>query len=206
MSRVITLNIEKAFQSRNTLFAVTLFQSPPGVLPANTLKHCSPSAVRCWIRAIGGLLPLANYLHRIGRATSCTCPYCPAPVETLAHFACSCPQFRDARTKAHDIAWQHITQCIQRYLPLDWSLMVETPLAATGLHIQPVHLPSQESIPRDSGNNISIGAQPCDLGRWRPDAIVISHTRKKIGILDLSRCSDSSPGSLSAANTAKLTK
>jgi hypothetical protein len=53
--------------------------------------------------------PTYAYLKRVGLADSPDCLYCDARVpETLTHFACVsdsltvCPQFREARTSAHN--------------------------------------------------------------------------------------------------------
>ena len=222
---MVTVHVQQALQSRDTLFSKLLITSPPGTLPASALRHCSPAAVRCWIRAIGGNFPTADYLHRIGRGASRMCSFCSAECKTLTLFACVCPRFKDARTKAHDRVWSKITQCLRTSLSSDWRLLVETPIAKAGLELLPVHpqltsrplsLPSiwpvaegvsgfQTSRSRDPPGN-DRGCLLQDLGNWRPDAIAISLVRRKIGILDLSRCSDCSPGALPRAHQEKALK
>lgn len=86
-----------------------------------------------------GVYPVQMYLHRIGKATTPYCPHCANDtVETLTHFACICPKFREARTAAHNQLRSNIAVNLKNSLPDDWVLLEETPLTATGLQLQSV--------------------------------------------------------------------
>ncbi|KAG2030458.1 hypothetical protein BDR03DRAFT_878191, partial [Suillus americanus] len=39
-------------------------------------------------------IPLRRYLHRIGKAPSLSCPYCPNVDETVPHYLLDCQQYR----------------------------------------------------------------------------------------------------------------
>ena len=62
-----------------------------------------PSIYLVYTCIIWILDPVQVYLKRIGKAQSPICLHCweGAP-ESLTHFACVCPKFREARTSAHN--------------------------------------------------------------------------------------------------------
>ena len=62
--------------------------------------------------------------------TSCTCPGTP---ETLLHFACTCPQFREARTAAHNRVRHRLYSSLTTLLSKSWTILEETPMSQTGL-------------------------------------------------------------------------
>jgi hypothetical protein len=67
------------------------------------------------------------------------CPHCSDnAIETLTHFACVCPKFREARTAAHNQLRAVVVACLKRSLPQDWHIFEEKSLAATGLRLEKV--------------------------------------------------------------------
>ena len=194
VDQIVEFNSRNALKRRSTTVSKILMLSPPGFLPASSIANCAGGAIRCWMKAVGGIYPTADYLHRIGKTTSAKCPYCSAERETLIHFTCWCPRFHDARTEAHNRAWRTITAKIQALLMNDWTLHVETPMLGVGLALEPAQVADPQSG--------EVKWQSCSL--WRPDDVAISHARRKIGILDLYRCSDSSADKLGEAHNSLI--
>ncbi len=63
----------------------------------------------------------------VGLAGSSDCPYCDAGVpETLTHFACVCPQFREALTSAHNQVRKVISSFLIRWISPKWIVHEET--------------------------------------------------------------------------------
>jgi len=113
VDQVVEFNSRNALKRRSTTVSKILMLSPPGFLPASSIANCAGGAIRCWMKAVGGIYPTADYLHRIGKTTSAKCPYCSAERETLIHFTCWCPRFHDARMEAHNRALRTFTTKIQ---------------------------------------------------------------------------------------------
>ena len=148
------------------------------------------SLVRLWMRTVSGLYPTATRLHQMfpARHTSAICQRCEmGQPETLRHFTTICPQYRAARTEAHNRCWNTIMKCIQRAVPRGWRFYHDQPMARTGLRMV-YSRPSesaerqQAAIPGPQG-----GPDPRNLWMWRPDAVAINETLKKIAILEHSR-------------------
>jgi hypothetical protein len=133
-----------------------------------------------------GTYPVQTYLQRIGVAQTPTCPHCDERVpESLTHFACLCPKFREARTSAHNHV---ITSFLTSTLRPEWTFFEETRMAKTGL------------ILRSS----SLTADDVDqLGRRQPDWILVPIEAKRIAIVDLCRPSDIHQTQLQAAAIRK---
>jgi hypothetical protein len=74
------------------------------------------------------------YLKRIGKAQSLICLHCGegAP-ESLTHFACVCPKFREARTSAHNQVRDVVTSFLSSALGSEWNMFKETRMSRTGL-------------------------------------------------------------------------
>ena len=126
-----------------------------------------------------GIYPVQvqTYLKRIGVSKSPICLHCSEGVpETLTHFACVCPKFREARTSAHNQVRTAITLLLHSILGPEWELFEETPVVRTGLTLR--------STPQ---------ATVDQLGRRQPDWIAISAVHKRIAIMDLCRPSDVLP-------------
>ena len=159
---------------------------PADGLPiAHSVSRCSEAEYRTWVKVLSGTYPVQEYLHRIKKASSPTCPHCTTgDKETLTHFVSCCPRFHDARTLAHNKVRAMFSTSLSRYIPSGWKLREETPMAATSLTLHPVPtacvLAAGRTLPVDAGEVMS-------LGRWQPDLIAISHQRRKIALIDLSR-------------------
>ena len=140
---------------------------------------------------MSGTYPTASYLHRIGYVHSSQCTYCTqGVVETLTHFMCVCPRFREARTAGHNKAFAQVSAFIKTTLSSDWQLYIETQLGCTGLQLAIVLINDVETSVR----------------RWQPDAVAISWSRKRIGIIEFSRPADLFSNQLTAAHSRKVEK
>ena len=146
---------------------------------------------RVWLKCMTGTYPVQTYLQRIGITQSSICPHCDERVpETLTHFACLCPKFREARTPAHNQVRDVITSFLAATLRPEWTLFEETRVAKTGLILR---LPSL--LNGDVGHG--------QLGRRQPDWILMSKEHKRIAIVDLCRPSDVHQPQLLAAAIRK---
>ncbi len=111
---------------------------------------------------------LQVYLHKIGKAPTPICWHCGEGVgETLTHFACICPKFREARTSAHIQVRRGITFFLARIIGRKWKMFEETCMKNTGLTLSPVSaaalsLAQQRRVEADS-------QRLCALDRWQPD-------------------------------------
>jgi len=125
--------------------------------------------------------------------------------ETLGHFACVCPRFREARTAAHNRAWDTVSSFIASKAGGHWKFHWDTPMMFTGLASAPV---LQEEPQRGSEPLGQSESQPelVRIDNLRPDGVAISHTAKKIGILEFCRPSDSFPDQLLSAHDRKNLK
>ena len=198
---VISTNICKAARQRNTIFVRQLLCRDEGRTIARTIARCKEAEYRIWLKAMSGRYPVQTYLHRVKLVPSPHCIFCPGIPETLLHFACTCPQFREARTAAHNRVRHRLYTSLSTLLPRSWTILEETPLSQTGLHLDlvPAHcmLAAGRTLPEGHGDMINIG-------RLQPDMILISQKLRRIGILDLCRPMDESPSQLQAAADRKL--
>jgi hypothetical protein len=154
---------------------------------SKVVRRCTPAEYRTWLKCMTGTYPVHAYLNRIGITESPTCPYCPAAVpETLTHFACICPKFREARTLAHNQVWNVITSFLSTHVGPQWKMYDETQMAKTGLLLSPTDHATIEQI-----------------GRRQPDWLLISDEFKRIAIPDLCRPSNVLPPQLQAAAQRK---
>ncbi len=154
---------------------------------SKVIRRCTSAEYRVWLRCMTGIYPVQVYLNRIGVVTSPTCPHCVEGIpESLTHFACVCPKFREARTSAHNQVQNVITSFLTSTLGSEWTMFEETRMARTGLILRPT---SQATIDQ--------------LGRRQPDWLLISELHKKIAIVDLCRPSDVHPAQLLAAAIRK---
>ena len=150
---------------------------------------CTPAEYRTWLQCMMGIYPIQSYLHRINRAASPSCQpeHCMSSADdTLTHFACVCPKYREARTSAHNQIRRVVTSFLRRVVGPRWVLHEETRLARTGLIIRPIpaELPDADpSAPRP------VDALPAsrDLGRWQPDWILVSKSLRRIAIVEIGR-------------------
>ena len=187
LEKVAASNILRAVKKRNTLFVTGLFHHKMGATVSKVIRRCTPAVYRIWLKCMSGIYPVQTYLKRIGVAKSPTCPHCDTGVpESLTHFACVCPKFREARTSAHNQVRDVFTSFLTSALESKWTVFEETRMARTGLVLQ-----STSSATVD------------ELGRRQPDWVLVSESRKRIAIVDLCRPSDTSPAQLLAAAMRK---
>jgi hypothetical protein len=145
--------------------------------------------------------PVQAYLHRIKQTTSAECPFCPETRETLAHFACVCPRFREGRTAAHNQVRKLISSLLVKNLHHRWELHEETPMANTGLRLNRVSVSCMEAsgrpLPENHDGTICVG-------RLQPDLVLVSQSLRKIAIVEVSRPMDGSSELLAAAHDRKV--
>ena len=151
-----------------------------------------------------GIYPTQTYLHRVGLVASQLCPFCSLAVpETLAHFACVCPQFREARTSAHNQVRQVVTSFLTPLLQSHWKVYEETQMKHTGLTLRLVPAAQvAEALGQDPDPNADPDAVK-DLGRWQPDWVFVSDATKRIALVDLCRPADGHPHQLVKAGVLK---
>jgi ribonuclease HI len=103
LDQVISLNIFRAVLKRDTIFVTDLLHRTEGSTVCRVIQRCTSAEYRIWLKCMTGTYPVQTYLKRVGLANSPMCPHCTEHVpETLTHFACVCPRFREARTSAHN--------------------------------------------------------------------------------------------------------
>ena len=145
--------------------------------------------------------PVQVYLRRINKTTTAECPFCPGTRETLAHFACVCPQFREARTAAHNQVRKRVSSLLAKCLQDRWELYEETPMAKTGLRLSRVSVPCMEAsgrpLPEHHDGTICVG-------RLQPDLVLVSQSLRKIAIVEVNRPMDGSSEQLAAAHERKM--
>jgi hypothetical protein len=141
-----------------------------------------------------GIYPTQTYLHRVGLVASQLCPFCSSAVpETLEHFACVCPQFRGARTSAHNQVRQVVTSFLIPLLQSHWKVDEETQMKHTGLTLRLIPAARvAEALGQDPDPNADPDTVK-DLGRWQPDWVFVSVAKKRIALVDLCRPSDGHP-------------
>lgn len=98
------------------------------------IRRCTPSEYRVWLKCMTGTYPVQVYLKRIGKAQSPICLHCNTGTpESLTHFACVCPKFREARTSAHNNVRDVVTSFLSSTLGSEWTMFEETRMSNTGL-------------------------------------------------------------------------
>ena len=204
IKKVVEVHTLRAVQKRSTVFVQDLFHRLDGKTVSGIVRRCRSAEYRVWLRCMMGIYPTQTYLHRVGLVASQLCPYCQSAVpETLAHFACVCPQFRKARTSAHNQVRQVITSFLSPLLPSQWTVYEETPMNLTGLSLRPV---PAVRVAQALGLSPDTSASPdavMDLGRWQPDWVFVSAAYKRIALVDLSRPADGHPQLLITAGVRK---
>ena len=201
IDKVSTFNIFRAVHKRSTKFVKDLLHRSEGMTVSRVVRRCQPAVYRVWIKCMTDTYPTQAYLMRVGLTKSRVCPYCPAGApETLTHFACVCPQFREARTSAHNQVRQVISALLSRYVGSAWRVHEETRMGHLGLTMAKV----SAAVVTNAGQSPAVGPTgQCDLQRWQPDWVAISHTRRRIAIIDLCRPSDVHEDQLKAAALLK---
>ena len=134
---------------------------------------------------MSGRYPVQNYLHQVKLQGSASpdCSLCPGIKETLNHFTCLCPQFREASTAAHNQVRHKLYTSLSKLLPKVWVVHEEIPMHQTALRLDLVPadcmITAGRSLPDNHSDMISVG-------RLQPDMVLVSKTLKKIGLLEIS--------------------
>jgi hypothetical protein len=129
-------------------------------------------------------------------------PHLPPGVqETLSHFTCLYPQYREARIAAHNQVRHKLYTSLSKPLPKSWVIHEEIPMHSTGLRLDLVPascmITAGRSLPDDHGDMISVGRQ-------QPDMNLVSRTLNKIGLLEICHPMDESSSQLHATMARKL--
>ena len=120
LEKVANFNTLRAVKKRSTLFVTDLLQHKEGATVSKIIQRCTPAEYRVWLRCMTGIYPVQTYLKRIGVSKSPICLHCSEGVpETLTHFACVCPKFREARTSAHNQVRTAITLLLHSIMGLE---------------------------------------------------------------------------------------
>ena len=204
IKKVVAANILRAVKKRSTVFVNDLLHNSNGATVSRIIHRCEPAVYRVWLRCMLGIYPVQTYLKRIGKVNSPQCLYCAdGTPETLTHFACLCPQFREARTSARNQVRQVITSFLQRSVDPAWKVFEETRMGKLGLRLRPV---SAARVAQALNSNVIPSEHDCDLGRWQPDWVIVSEVHKRIAIVDLCRSADIHLDQLSVAGARKQSK
>ncbi len=103
LDQVVSFNIFRSAQKRDTIFVTDLLHSIEGATVSHVIRRCTSTVYRIWLKCMTETYPVHTYLKWVGLANSPICPHYTGRVpETLTHFACVCPQFHAARTSAHN--------------------------------------------------------------------------------------------------------
>jgi ribonuclease HI len=201
IDKATVVNTYRAVYKRSTIFVKDLLHRSEGTTVSRVIRRCQPAVYRVWLKGMTGTYPTYTYLKRVGLAKSPDCPYCAAGVpETLTHFACVCPQFREARTSAHNQVRQVVSSFFSRCVGPKWTVYEETRMGNMGLNLSKV----PAAVVATAGKQVvADSAGECDLQRWQPDWVAISYDHKRIAIIDLCRPSDVHEDQLEAAATLK---
>jgi len=203
LTTVAAANIFRSVRQRNTIFVQSLLHRTESITVSRLVRKCAPAVYRTWLKCMAGIYPVQAYLSRIGLVKSSACPHCGgAQPETLTHFACVCPAFREARTSAHNQVRQEITSYLASLARPRWIIFEETRMGATGLQLRPVSA-SQVVNARPDCEPVADSHGRCHLTRWQPDWLLVSSELKKIAIVDLCRPSDVHHDQLIEAATRK---
>ena len=201
LKRVAGANRRRTVCKRSTTFVRHLLHRSEGATIARVVSRCREAEYRVWVRAMADCYPVQAYLQRVTLAKSADCPYCPGTKETLAHFACVCPQFREARTAAHNQVRKLISSLLVKCLPDRWELHEETPMANIGLRLGRVSVACMEAsgrpLPEHHDGTVCVG-------RLQPDLVFVSQSRRKIALVELCRPMDDSSEQLAAAHERKM--
>jgi ribonuclease HI len=183
---VAKVHILRAMRQRSTIFVTDLLHRKESATVSKITQRLKPAEYRVWLKCMENIYPVQSYLHKISKAQTPICLHCGEGVkETLTHFACVCPKFREARTSAHNQVRQVITFFFARTIGRKWKMFEETCMKSTGLILSPVSAASiaqarQRLVERDVDSE-----SMCNLDRWQPDWVFVSHELKKIAIVDL---------------------
>ena len=117
LKRAAGASRRRIVSKRSTTFVRHLLHRSEGATIARVVSRCRETEYRVWVKAMADCYPVQAYLCRINLTKSADCPYCPGTKETLAHFACVCPQFREASTAAHNQVRELISSLLAKFIP-----------------------------------------------------------------------------------------
>ena len=204
LRHVAALNTWRATASRSTIFVETTLHQDESRIVRKVIRLCIESAIRCWIKAACARYPTHSYLNRINSKISPLCPFCTLGMkESFTHFTAVCPQFREARTAAHNQLREKISGLLQMQLAElgGWKLFEEVRMAQVGLRLKLV----AEDIIKLAGRLMPGKTDGmCDVGRLQPDLIALSWSRRRIAIIDISRPSDTYVEQLQSSHDRKI--
>jgi len=201
LKRVVGANTRRAACMRSTFFVRQLLHQKEGETIARVVSRCCEAEYRVWVKAMTGRYPVQTYLHRVKLVSSPNCPFCPGVRETLTHFACICPQFREARTAAHNRVRKTICTFLTKLLSKQWTIYEETPMSQTGLRLELVSAACMEAAGRPLPEH---HAELVSVDRLQPDMVIVSRALKKIALVEVCRPMDESADQLAAAESRKL--
>ena len=188
-----------AAQARGTIFSREMLQDPVNCSVILTTIPSQPdSLVRLWMQTACGQYPTMARLHRMypNKFRSANCTWCGAGVpETLCHFLSVCTRFHDARTAAHNRAWQCTVTDLKRATLPGWQFFVETTIGDTGLL-------SNKLVQGSSTPGLCSAPSLERFRNLRPDAVLVNLPLKKIAIMDLTRPYDGGDGQTDQAPLA----
>ena len=154
------------------------------------------------LQTIGKTFPGQALLHRWNRVSSPVCPLCQEEPETLAHIQCRCRRLEAARTAAHHLIarrlWAEVGRR-QRGNQEDFTLEAEVEVRAI-----------RDMAPARCAGTWRrrwadfFRAGPSDLGRLRPDAVVINWELRRLFLLDVTRPYDARGDFARTADDAKI--
>ena len=106
-----------------TIFVKDLLHRVEGTTVSRVIRRCQQAVYRIWLKGMTGTYPTHAYLKRVGLVNSPDYQYCNAGVpETLTHFVCVCPQFREALTSAHNPVLQVVSSFLTRCVGPKWTV------------------------------------------------------------------------------------
>ena len=164
--------------SEGNPFFTEMLNDPSSQPVLSVIASQPDSTVRLWMQTVCGLYPTMTRLHKISREKHPTkaCPWCGAAQETLSHFLTVCAKFKDARTAAHNRAWDTIIHVVKIAAPPSWKFSIETPMEDTGLRC--AHVRGQDGLVL-----ARVTQELRRFARWRLDAAVaINETKRTIAL------------------------
>jgi hypothetical protein len=131
------------------------------------------------LQCLTNTFPTQSKLQQWGKTSEAKCPFCPATVETLFHWQQECPQFHDARSKAHNTIWEAVFDAIRTNLCEDYDWYKETTIGDTPLQA------------------------PQALKNLRPDGIFVNTINRQWTLVDYTRGSGWDRAALQQSETRK---
>ncbi len=128
LDHVVSFNIFRSALKRDTIFVTDLLHHIEGATVSYVIRRCTSAIYIIWLKCMTGTYPVHTYLKRVGLANSPMWAHCTGRVpETMTLFACVCPQFRAARTSAHNQVRQVIISSLfPKITDSNWTVFEET--------------------------------------------------------------------------------